>query len=285
MIGPTLVGRSNDSRGALSVRAIGFRGDQLAEVKAAENGEFAGFEFAHAVLRLRRAPNSWKKTELRIHTVDDETFVGGTVASWARALETEASDVSRDLKMAVIAALGRGSELNLFGTRRLLPPLSKDAEYLPPAELPGGASGGIVTAWLDAPTQAALVEAGARVLATSSTADGTPPLWSRRAHERAARQAAGDIVLALPVAVADLSPADLKLFKAFHAAYTRLQVEMTVRPLADAFRLPLEAQEVLLVVDGAVLDAAAAHASPTVRTAATIIRSALTTGEVLKVAA
>jgi hypothetical protein len=58
-----------------------------------------------------------------------------------------------------------------------------------------------------------------------------------------------------------------------------------VRPLADAFRLPLEAQEVLLVVDGAVLDAAAAHASPTVRTAATFIRSALTTGEVLKVAA
>jgi hypothetical protein len=284
VIGPTLVGRSNESRGAATVRAIGFRGDQLAEVQAVEAGDFAGFEYAHAVLRLRRAPGSWKKSELRALTVGEDTFVGGTVASWARALDNDAADVSRELRAAVIAALARGCKLPLFGAARLLPPLTKDAEYVTPDELPAVAMGGIVTAWLDAPTQQALVDAGARILAAVAASDN-PPFWSRRAHDRAVRSAAGDVVLALPMAPDSLSAADLKLFKSFHAAYTRLQIEATARPLADALRLPLEAQEVLLVIDGAILDAAAAHASPTVRTAAAAIRTAFATGRVLEDAA
>jgi hypothetical protein len=258
---PTVIGRSNAvDESVRTVRQLGFGNDQLVEMQATTAGDVAAYEYAHVIVGLKKVPRAFTTSALvRVHAAGEWSWVGGTLAAFARVIDT--AEFPKEARLTVVSALAHAYPVQLFGNPRFLPAPGNDIIVPLPREFTAPmqrASGGIIAAVVDATSEAELVAAGARVLERAT--DDAVPRWSARHGTKSAKATARP--LSLPVAIDALSDADQKIMKAFLSAYAKVQAECTNTLLRDALRLPLEAQEVLFVIDHATLDQVSASGTP-----------------------
>ncbi|MBW7933821.1 MAG: hypothetical protein H3C62_09470 [Gemmatimonadaceae bacterium] len=269
MTAPMLIGRSNlpADTADKAVHVFGFGRDPQAPYLQTP-GDVRAYEYAHVVLGFRRAVPKALAThpDLRTHTSDGVTWVGGTIAAFATAIDSAAVP----LRSEIAARLARdATNFPVFGNPRFLPEppaditlaTAKDAATIP-------VWGGIVAAAVDPDTAARLVAAGARVLWRAGDSPEAAP-W-RNGNGRRGKARAGAVPIVLSVDLEELDSKARKLVDEFLAAYHRMHGELADHPVAADLRLPCEGTDHLFVLDFGVLDAAAADAPP--RTRATLAR-------------
>jgi len=270
---PIIVGRSNDVESAVAaVRAHGFDGDRQKELEAIHAHDVRALEFAHVVLGVKRVPRAIStSTELRVHkTCSEWTWVGGTLAAWARTLDQ--ADFVADLRVGIVGTLGRWFEIPFFGNARWLSASGTDIAFHTPALAEAhAATGGLVVLTLNRDTEALFVQHGARVLARAD--DTHPPTWAERGAKANGRPDSTRH-FALPMALDTLSEKDRKLVQGYFASYRRLQTDAENPALRAALRSPIEATDVLFVVDHATLDAVEATTDLTAQRLAREARAA-----------
>lgn len=271
MTAPIRIGRSNLSADAAdkAIHVYGFDRNEQAPHQAAQAGDVQAYEYAHVVLGFKRsAPKALTAhPDLRSHRSNGTTWIGGTLAAFATAID----DPAVPQRAEIAARLARSAtNFPLFGNPRFMPEPPADILYPTTADVDAlPVWGGIVAAAVDADTEARLRQAGARVLYRAT--DGSEsPKWRAGEGKRArgTRSAERPVVLSTPTE--RLGAKERKLVEDFLGLYHRVQAELMDRAVAEDLRLACEGTDLLLVLDHGILDAASQGAPE--RTKRTISR-------------